>query len=104
MVHGLRGLKRVHACSTRSESGRELSRLKRASMYLERARRSFREKRPNEANAFYEKAQRLLLSMLRKKGIKRGVEMSDLSEDEVQEVRDEYITQLIEKAWRSMGT
>ncbi|MEM0154304.1 MAG: hypothetical protein QW814_00510 [Methanothrix sp.] len=100
----MRGLDGVHACSTRSEKGGELSRLERASKYLERARRSFREKRPYEAGVFYAKAQRLLLSLLRKKGIRRGIKKSDLSEGEVQEIRDEYITQLIERAWRSMGT
>ncbi len=100
----MRGLDGVHASSTRSERGRERSRLDRASRYLERARRSLREKRPYEARAFYEKAQRLLLSLLHKNGIRRGIRMSDLSEGEVQEIRDEYITQLMERAWRSMGT
>ena len=103
-MHGLRGLDGVHACSTRSETGSELSKLERASRYLERAKRSFRGRRPYEASVFYGKAQKLLLSLLRKKGIRRGIKMSDLLEGETQEIRDEYITQLIEKAWRSMGT
>jgi HEPN domain-containing protein len=94
----------VHACSTRSETVSELSKLERASRYLERAKRSFRDRRPYEASVFYKKAQRLLLSLLRRKGIRRGIKMSDLLEGETQGIRDEYITQLIEKAWRSMGT
>jgi len=100
----LRGLDGVHACSTRSETVSELSKLERASRYLERAKRSFRDRRPYEASVFYKKAQRLLLSLLRRKGIRRGIKMSDLLEGETQGIRDEYITQLIEKAWRSMGT
>ncbi|OJI07768.1 MAG: hypothetical protein BK997_01985 [Candidatus Micrarchaeum sp. ARMAN-1] len=100
----MRGLDGVHACSTRSETVSELSKLERASRYLERAKRSFRDRRPYEASVFYKKAQRLLLSLLRRKGIRRGIKMSDLLEGETQGIRDEYITQLIEKAWRSMGT
>jgi hypothetical protein len=102
LVCGLRRFRHAHAPATRSRSSAS-SKLERASVYFEKAKSLVRASKRNEAGFFYAKAQKILLSVLRKNGIKAKSIKPEVLDDEVQGIRDEYITQLMERAWQSMN-
>ncbi len=98
---GLRRFSHAHASAARSGIS-AASRLERASMYFEKAKSLVRAKRRREAGVFYAKAQKSLLSILRRNGIKERNIKTEVLDEEVQEISDERITQLMERAWQSM--
>ncbi len=76
--------------------------LERAYTYLERAKRCTRERRTYEAGIFYAKARKLLLSILRRNGVK-GMKATQNTGNDMSEIEEEKITELMERAWQVMG-